>query len=85
MIDVDGSKSIDKSETIKFWGKNFPKLNSAELFEQVDKNNDGTIQLKEWVEFWLCLLNSGYSENELNSHIDSLMTGGSWVKLESRK
>ena len=45
LIDTDGSKTIDREETLRFWSKNFPKLNSNELFDQVDKNNDGSIQL----------------------------------------
>ena len=85
MIDVDGSKTIDKEETLKFWSKNFPKLNSHELFEQVDKDSDGTIRLEEWVEFWLLLLNSEHSENDLNSQLDTLLNGGSWVKMDIKK
>jgi Ca2+-binding EF-hand superfamily protein len=71
-IDTDGSKTIDKSETLAFWSKNFPKLNSNELFDQVDKNNDGSIQLAEWVEFWTLVLNSGHSAEELESEVDSI-------------
>ena len=41
-IDVDGSKSIDKQETMKFWGSKFAQLNSDELFASVDKNDDGS-------------------------------------------
>ncbi len=69
MIDVDGSKDIDKAETLKFWSKNFPKLNSNELFDQVDKNCDGSINLEEWIEFWTIVLNSGHSESELESEV----------------
>jgi len=69
MIDADGSKTIDKEETLKFWAKNFPKLNSNELFDQVDKNDDGSIQLKEWVEFWILVLNSGHTSEELESEV----------------
>ena len=69
MIDVDGSKTIDKKETLSFWSKNFPKINSNELFEQVDKNNDGSIQIDEWMEFWVLVLNSGHSEEELESEV----------------
>jgi len=83
MIDVDGSKTIDKEETLKFWSKNFPKLNSNELFDQVDKNNDGSIQLNEWIEFWTIVLNSGHTEEELEAELDNLMSGGSWVKFEN--
>lgn len=69
MIDVDGSKTIDREETLKFWSKNFPKLNSNELFDQVDKNNDGSIQVNEWVEFWAIVLNSGHTEDEISSEV----------------
>lgn len=69
LIDVDGSKTIDREETLKFWSQNFPKLNSNELFNQVDKNNDGSIQLSEWIEFWTIVLNSGHSEDEISSEV----------------
>jgi Ca2+-binding EF-hand superfamily protein len=69
MIDVDGSKTIDRDETLKFWSKNFPKLNSNELFDQVDKNDDGSIQLNEWIEFWTIVLNSGHSVEEISSEV----------------
>ena len=69
LIDTDKSKTIDKDETLKFWSKNFPKLNSNELFDQVDKNNDGAIQLEEWIEFWTIVMNSGYSEEEIGSEV----------------
>jgi Ca2+-binding EF-hand superfamily protein len=69
MIDSDGSKTIDKAETLKFWSKNFPKLNSNELFDQVDKNNDGSIQLNEWIEFWTLVLHSGHNEEEVEAEV----------------
>lgn len=70
---------------MKFWAKNFPKLNSNELFDSVDKNNDGAIQLEEWVEFWGIVLNSGYSEEEVASELDNMIDGGSWVKFETKE
>jgi hypothetical protein len=41
-----------------------------ELFSQVDKNNDGTIQLNEWVEFWTIVLNSGHNEEEIDAEVN---------------
>jgi Ca2+-binding EF-hand superfamily protein len=72
MIDSDGSKTIDKAETLKFWSKNFPKLNSNELFDQVDKNNDGSIQLHEWIEFWTLVLHSGHNEEEVEAEVSKI-------------
>jgi Ca2+-binding EF-hand superfamily protein len=64
-IDVDGSKTIDKQETLKFWGSKFAQLNSEELFASVDKNNDGSIQEDEWIEFWYNVWKSGQSKDEI--------------------
>ncbi|MCQ2816099.1 MAG: EF-hand domain-containing protein [archaeon] len=70
MIDTDGSQTIDKEETLRFWSKNYPKVNSLELFNQVDKNNDGAIQLDEWIEFWGIVYRSGYSEQEIAAEVN---------------
>jgi Ca2+-binding EF-hand superfamily protein len=70
MIDTDSSHTIDKEETLKFWSKNFPKLNSNELFAQVDKNQDGSIQLNEWLDFWVLVLQAGHSEEEISSEVN---------------
>lgn len=83
MIDVDGSKTIDKEETLKFWSSSFARLNTNELFSQVDKNNDGTIQLEEWIEFWTTVYTSGYTEEEMIFELDNLINKGSWVKFET--
>ena len=69
MIDVDHSQTIDREETLKYWSKNFAKLNSNELFEQVDRNNDGSIQVDEWIEFWGIVLNSGHTEEEVSNEV----------------
>ena len=84
MIDVDDSKTIDREETLKFWSKGFAKINSKVLFEQVDKNNDGAIQLEEWIEFWRVVYESGYDEEEICAELDNMINGGSWVKFDTR-
>lgn len=82
MIDVDHSNTLEREEAIQFWAKNYPKLNTIELFDQVDKNNDNLIQLSEWLEFWVLVLKSGHSEDEVSNELDNMVTGGSWVKFE---
>ena len=83
MIDVDDSKTIDREETLKFWSKGFAKINSSVLFDQVDKNNDGSIQFEEWYEFWRHVYESGYDEEEICAELDNMIKGGSWVKFET--
>ena len=83
-IDLDNSLSLDKDETLAFWCRNFPKLNTYDLFQQVDKNGDGLIQIDEWMEFWEFVFENGYTEVEIEKQIDSLMRGGSWEKLKKK-
>ena len=85
LIDIDDSKTIDRDETLKFWSSNFAKINSSVLFDQVDENNDGSIQYEEWVEFWKIVYDSGYSEDEICTELDNMINGGSWVKFETNK
>ncbi len=53
------------------------------MFDQVDKNNDGSIQLNEWIEFWTLVYNSGYDEDEIGTELDNMINGGSWVKFDT--
>ena len=84
MIDVDGSGTIDREETLAFWKSNFAKVNTQELFNQVDKNGDGSIQLEEWMEFWTEVFLCGYTEEELNFELDNLINKGAWVKFKTK-
>ena len=84
-IDIDDSKTIDRDETLKFWSSNFAKINSTVLFDQVDTNNDGSIQYEEWIDFWRIVYDSGYSEEEICTELDNMLQGGSWVKFETNR
>jgi Ca2+-binding EF-hand superfamily protein len=75
-IDVDGSKTIDKEETLKYWyphpapitknrKSNFAKLNTEALFNAVDKDGNGSIDLDEWLDFWKAVKNAGHNEEEI--------------------
>jgi hypothetical protein len=35
-IDTDGSLTIDHEETIKWWDKNFARINTEKMFSDVD-------------------------------------------------
>ena len=81
LMDVDGSKTIDLEETIKFWSKNFARINSSEMFAAVDKNHDGTIEESEWLAFWVKVKDAGHTEEEIILELDSLEKGEAWVKF----
>ena len=84
-MDADNSRTIDKEEALNFWAHNFPLLNTRTLFEQVDKNNDGVIQYEEFMEFWTLVLNSGYTEAEIEKEVDNIVLGGSWTSFKKKK
>lgn len=83
LIDVDGSKTIEREETLRFWSSSYAKLNTQELFDSVDKNNDGSIQIEEWIEFWTGVYMSGYKEEEISFELDNMFNKGSWVKFRT--
>lgn len=68
-MDKDGSKSIDKEETKKYWQKNFAKLNTEEMFAAVDTDNSGTITEDEWMQFWQAVKAAGHSEEEIEEEV----------------
>ena len=69
LIDIDGNKTIDYQEVMKFWGNNFAVLNAQELFQSVDKDNSGTIEESEWTEFWYNVYKSGHKKEDIISEV----------------
>lgn len=61
---------------------NFAKLNTEELFSAVDKDNNGSIELNEWLEFWRSVKAAGHSELEIEEELQELMAGKSWVYFD---
>lgn len=80
-IDIDGSMSIDKEETLKYWKSNFAKLNTEALFNAVDKDGNGSIDLDEWLDFWKAVKNAGHSEQDIFEELGELDSGKAWCKF----
>ena len=69
-IDVDGSNTIDKEETLKYWKANFAKVQTEELFKAVDIDGNGTIELDEWLDFWRMVKGAGNAEEDIFEELD---------------
>jgi len=78
-VDVDGDNSITQDEAIKFWGKNFAKVNATAMFNEVDSDGDGSITFDEWIGFWVNVLAHGYDQDDLEEEVEMLLEGNSWV------
>jgi len=69
-IDQDKSNSIERSEAKEFWKKNFSQVNTIALFDQVDVNGDGTIEINEWIHHWTNVYKTGkYTEEYLINEV----------------
>ncbi len=82
-IDSDHSNTIDKEEALSFWKNKFAKLQAEALFNSVDVNNDGHIQLDEWIQFWEIVKAAGYPESEIDEELKNLKEKGEWRQWDS--
>ena len=78
-MDADGNGHIDKDEAMKFWGKNFAKVNANAMFNELDVDKNGEVSKAEWLEFWQNVLAHKYTAEEVEEEVDMMMEGGSWV------
>uniref|UniRef100_A0A7S4JHQ4 EF-hand domain-containing protein n=1 Tax=Prymnesium polylepis TaxID=72548 RepID=A0A7S4JHQ4_9EUKA len=78
-MDIDGDGSVTKEEAVKFWGKNFAKVNANSMFNEVDEDGNGSVSWDEFTEFWKNVVGSGYSEEDLIEEVEMMLEGGSWV------
>lgn len=78
-MDIDGDGSVTKDEAIKFWGKNFAKVNANSMFNEVDEDGNGSVTWDEFTDFWKNVVGSGYSEEDLIEEVEMMLEGGSWV------
>lgn len=78
-MDVDGSGAIDKKETVNHWNKNFANLNTSEMFKNLDKNNNDSVELDEWLGFWERVKYSRYKEEEIFFELKNIEQGKSWA------
>mmetsp|Transcript_105889 Transcript_105889/g.294662 ORF Transcript_105889/g.294662 Transcript_105889/m.294662 type:complete len:120 (+) Transcript_105889:83-442(+) len=78
-MDMDNSGDITLMEAVAFWGKNFAKVNATAFFSEVDADQNQTINIKEYLEFWEQVKKSGYKEKEILDEVEKMSNGGSWV------
>ena len=68
-MDTDGSREIDRKEALSYWKGKFAAINAEAMFSCVDRNNDESIQMDEWLLFWRKVKSSGYSEEEIEMEV----------------
>ena len=79
VFDVDGSKEIDKEEALNHWKSKFAKLSAQEFFNQVDADNNGTIEFDEFMRFWEIAKAYGVTEEEIEEELQNIKDGETWA------
>jgi len=54
---------------LKYRKSNFAKINTDALFKSVDIDNNGKIDLAEWIDFWTEVKKSGHTEDEIEEEV----------------
>ena len=62
--------------------KNFAKVNTREMFNSVDSDGNGKIDLEEWVEFWGNVKKAGHPDDEIIEELNNIKEGNSWCGFE---
>jgi len=81
-MDDDKNGEVSQEEAVKFWGKNFAKLNAKSMFNEVDEDGNGNITWPEFLDFWTNVAANGYSQDDLEEEVEMMMEGGSWVDFD---
>ena len=68
-MDTDDSREIDRKEALSYWKGKFAAINAEAMFNCVDRNNDGSIQFEEWMNFWRKVKATGYSDEEIDMEV----------------
>jgi len=63
---------VDRQEAIKFWGKNFAKVNANAMFNEVDVDKDGELTLNEWKDFWRNVLKHDYKAEDVLEEVSDV-------------
>lgn len=77
-MDVDGLNLVSRENAADFF-QSFKKVNTEAMFNEVDTDKSGAIDATEFMDFWIQVKASGYSEDQILEEIDQIMDGGTWV------
>lgn len=73
-IDKDRSNTIERAEAKEYWKKNFSQVNTIALFDQVDVDGNGRIEIDEWIQHWVDVFKTGkYTEEYLINEVKFML------------
>lgn len=83
-MDADGYNAVTKEKAAAFFDS-YKHVNVEALFNEVDVDSSGTITAEEFVDFWLQVRASGYSEAQIVEELEQIAEGGTWVDWKDNR
>jgi Ca2+-binding EF-hand superfamily protein len=78
-MDIEGTQVITIGEAKKFFKGAFNEVSAVEMFKRLDVSHHGAVTAKEFMNFWVQVKASGYSDKDIEEEVESLMEGNAWV------
>lgn len=77
-MDADGCNAVKRDTALAFFST-YKNVNVEAMFNEVDVDKSGAITSEEFMDFWMQVRSSGYSEELILEEVEQIMEGGSWV------
>lgn len=78
-MDKHNTQVIAIEEAAEFFKGSFSRVSAVEMFNKMDPCNHGAVTAEEFMNFWIQVKASGYSEKDILDELDCLMSGQPWV------
>ena len=75
----------NKMNNINERKSNFPKLSTKKIFQKLDKDKNGKIDLNEWLGYWKHVYKAGYSQEDIVDELEGIEMGKGWVSFRNVK
>lgn len=84
-MDTDGSNFVSKEEAKDFFKGAFSNISADAMFAEIDVDHSGAITSDEFMNFWVQVKKSGYSDEDISEEIDNLLEGNAWVDWKDER
>mmetsp|Transcript_51892 Transcript_51892/g.137055 ORF Transcript_51892/g.137055 Transcript_51892/m.137055 type:complete len:122 (+) Transcript_51892:88-453(+) len=83
-MDENKDGCLTKDEAQRFF-KNFAKVSSKAMFNEVDTDCNGDITRVEFVGFWEQVIKNGYTDDTICEEVEMMATGSAWVDWKDNR
>lgn len=84
-MDTDRSNFVSREEALHFFKGTFSKISADAMFKEIDLDHSGAITADEFMNFWVQVKKSGYSDEDIAEEIDQLLQGNAWVDWKDER